>query len=295
MTKKEMFEKIEGIFETERIKGKESYKTFKDRLEQRRIETGVGYNRETGRIKSYTTLLKAQLEEFLALLEETVVEAKEFEDGTKNQMLAIIYYDSYSSEKMICEVEQDIQEGIERGYRQPERYYTIKEIFYDTQDNKESLLGKEIEEVLGRRISTWESIGVTYLFESYIMPITEDEKDILLKFLNNRVNEKEQVVLNLINGWKDVSPEDRETYLQNTMQKIDSLKTKQGEMRELFLKEIRLHVEFLKEKAKKEGKKQLYFKNLVPCNEYKEECNWDLLCRYIDEDGNEVVTREHTH
>lgn len=210
-------------------------------------------------------------------------------------MVAIIYYDSYSSEKMICEVEQDIQEGIERGYRQPERYYTIKEIFYDTQDNKESLLGKEIEEVLGRRISTWESIGVTYLFESYVMPITEQEKDILLEYLNNRKNEHEENVLKLINGWKEVLPQNREKYFRDTLQAIESLKTNQSEMRELFLKEIRLYTEYLKEKAIKEGKKQLYFRNMVPCNDPTEECNWDLLSRFIDTEGKEIVTREHTY
>lgn len=202
-------------------------------------------------------------------------------------MVAIIYYDSYSSEKMICEVEQDSQEGIERGYRQPERYYIIKEIFYDTQDNKESLLGKEIEEVLGRRISTWESIGVTYLFESYVMPITEQEKDILLEYLNNRKNEHEENVLKLINGWKDVLPQNREKYFRDTLQAIESLKAKQSE--------IRLYTEYLKEKAIKEGKKQLYFRNMVPCNDPTEECNWDLLSRFIDAEGKEIVTREHTY
>lgn len=66
-------------------------------------------------------------------------------------------------------------------------------------------------------------------------------------------------------------------------------------MRELFLKEIRLYTEYLKEKAIKEGKKQLYFRNMVPCNDPTEECNWDLLSRFIDAEGKEIVTREHTY
>lgn len=106
MTKREMFEKIEEIFEVESKKGKEDYKAFKDRLEQRRIETGIGYNKETGRIKSYTTLLKAQLKEFVVLLEEVVseLEAEEVvvEESTQYSERMYIAYNSKGELDIFC-------------------------------------------------------------------------------------------------------------------------------------------------------------------------------------------------
>lgn len=71
---KELTIKIEEIIEVERKKGTESFIKFKNRLAERSRETGIGYNAETGRIKSYTTLLKPQMESFLFLIEELVDE-----------------------------------------------------------------------------------------------------------------------------------------------------------------------------------------------------------------------------
>ena len=74
MTKKELMDKIEIIIKEQREKDLQEFKKFKELFAQKRIEAGVGYNKETGNLKSYTTLLKPQLEAYLQLLEETAGE-----------------------------------------------------------------------------------------------------------------------------------------------------------------------------------------------------------------------------
>lgn len=212
-------------------------------------------------------------------------------------MLVLICYNFFMSQQMLCEVEKDVETGTRLGFKEAERYYKIKKIFYDSEAEKEFLTGKEILDITGRDILLTKSIGVTNLNEPHIFAISEKEKEELLNSLHNKAKKRIDNLISLINGWKDVSPNDREVYLKDVLQKIEALQDIRiaDELRNLFIKEIKSYIEVLKNKAIAENKNQLYFKNLVYCNDINKECSYDLLCRYIDKEGKEVITREHCY
>lgn len=80
--------------------------------------------------------------------------------------------------------------------------------------------------------------------------------------------------------------------LKNEKEKIELEKQRlEREAEEKREKEI----ERLKEIAKETGEKQVYDKMCVPCNDYREECNLDIIYKYIMPNGEFEEERVHTY
>ena len=210
-------------------------------------------------------------------------------------MLALIIYDSYMSRIMIAKIDKDEELGREKGSRFAEKYYRIDEIFYVQKYNEEGISSEKLEEILNKEIWSMESIGYTSLQEPYIYKISEEEKNKLIEYVSERKNERLNRVENLISTWEKVLPKEREKLLREIIIELEHLEINKEEMYDKFSKEIDLHVEKLTKLAKETGKDQLYFQDIVRCNKKEEECNWDIVSRFINEKGKEVIIRNHSY
>ncbi|HHX61996.1 MAG TPA: hypothetical protein GX707_15005 [Epulopiscium sp.] len=165
-------------------------------------------------------------------------------------MKALILWDSYFSSVIIAEVEKETDQEILAKYRQPELMYKITKKLLDCKSSE-----VKYEDIVDMRQMY---IGHTYLMESYVYPITE------------------QQAIDIIATYEPEADKEERDF-------------------KVKLEEIRKHQEDVLKKAIEKGEKQVLSKRMVECNDPYAECNWDIIIEYLYPDGSFEEERYHSY
>lgn len=209
-------------------------------------------------------------------------------------MLTYIIYGFYGSDFIIADAMQDIDEGIELDYKDPEKYYKLGEIYYSG-DRTHNI--REIEDkILGVDHNYLnDNMGFTKQIKSYVMPITEEQKQLFIEKIKINSNTAIEIFKEKAKEYKTVPVSEK----NNKLNELLSIVEEQEENKKTYYDILSNVIEEDKNKieniARKTGKKQLLSTRFVACNSRTEDCIMDIISEYIYPDGTFQEVREHCY
>jgi hypothetical protein len=204
-------------------------------------------------------------------------------------MLAYVNWDTLNF--IIAEVEQDMDWATKNGYIRPERYYVYKEIFLEGRKNSDIY-----HQILGANHNYLDdNVGFTRHMESYVCPITNDQKEQFLEAFGRSTSVALDKFKRKAEEYRITPMENRMSLLKKLLVEADAQEKNQALYFDILESIVVEESNKIKELASKTGEKQLLSQRFVHCNNNNEECNMDIIYEYVHPDGKLEEIREHCY